>query len=236
VIYSQKGAYMLEHVYQRFRGGCMMLFSRDGEEASFLGTAFLVHEEGYLLTAAHLIRRRTDLMVEPLESSAEQFVPVQHETVRPMSVGVVSKDMERDLALLKFKDTIDISAPDHILGWASEAPVGTPLACLSYPFGYQGLHNLVIMRATLASKIKSPKENRLLLFDTMVHDGSRGAPLVNLQDGRVIGVVCGRFHPADVTGGGTEDKESSFETTNISLAVAMGYGRALLEAEGLVST
>ena len=57
---------MPEHVYQRFRGGCiMMLFSRDGEEATFLGTAFPVHGKGYLLTAAHLIRRRTDLMVEP---------------------------------------------------------------------------------------------------------------------------------------------------------------------------
>ena len=227
---------MPEHVYQRFRGGCMMLFSRDGEEASFLGTAFLVHEKGYLLTAAHLIRRRTELMVEPLETSAEQYVPVRYETVRPMGVVVVSKDVERDLALLRFKDTIDISAPDHILGWASEAPVGTPLACLSYPFGYQGLHNLVIMRATLASKIKSPRENRLLLFDAMIHDGSRGAPLVNLRDGRVIGVVCGRFHPEDVTGGGKGDEKRSFGTTNISFAVAMGYGRTLLEAEGLVST
>jgi serine protease Do len=226
---------MLEKVYQRFRGGCMMLFSRDREEASFLGTAFLVHEKGYLLTAAHLIRRRTELMVEPLDTASEQYVPVRYETVRPMSVVVVSKDAERDLALLRFQDTIDISAPDHILGRASEAPVGTPLACLGYPFGYQGLHNLVLMRATLASKVISPRENRLLLFDTGIQDGSRGAPLVNVQDGRVIGVVCGRFHPSVVTGDGSKESGSSADT-GFSFAVAMGYGRSLLEAEGLVST
>lgn len=213
----------------------MMLFSRDREEASFLGTAFLVHEKGYLLTAAHLIRRRTELMVEPLDTASEQYVPVRYETVRPMSVVVVSKDAERDLALLRFQDTIDISAPDHILGRASEAPVGTPLACLSYPFGYQGLHNLVLMRATLASKIISPRENRLLLFDAGIQDGSRGAPLVNVQDGRVIGVVCGRFHPSNVTGDGSKESGSS-AGTGFSFAVAMGYGRSLLEAEGLVST
>ena len=226
---------MLENVYQRFRGGCMMLLSREKEEASFLGTAFLVHEKGYLLTAAHPLRRRTELMVEPLDTGAEQYVPVRYDTVRPMSVVVVSKDVERDLALLRFQDTIDISAPDHILGRASEAPVGTPLACIGYPFGYQGLHNLVLIRATLASKIKSPRETRLLLFDAEIQDGLHGAPLVNVQDGRVIGVVCGRFRPSVVTAEDAQESESS-KVHGFSFAVAMGYGRALLEAEGLVST
>jgi len=213
----------------------MMLLSREKEEASFLGTAFLVHEKGYLLTAAHLLRRRTELMVEPLDTGAEQYVPVRYDTVRPMSVVVVSKDVERDLALLRFQDTIDISAPDHILGRASEAPVGTPLACIGYPFGYQGLHNLVLIRATLASKIKSPRETRLLLFDAEIQDGLHGAPLVNVQDGRVIGVVCGRFRPSVVTAEDAQESEPS-KVHGFSFAVAMGYGRALLEAEGLVST
>ena len=226
---------MLEQAYQRFQGGCMMLFSRDGEEASFLGTAFLVHEKGYLFTAAHLVRRRTELMVEPLDVSWEQFVPVSYETVRPLSVVVVSKDVERDLALLKFQETIDISAPDNILGRASEAPVGTPVACLSYPFGYQGLHNQVVMRAVLSSKILTPKQNRILLFDTMVHDGSSGSPLINLQDGRVIGVVCGRFYPADLTGQ-ERGEEGSSGSTNLSFAVAIGFGSSLLEEEGLEIT
>ena len=174
-------------------------------------------------------------MVEPFEMAAEEYAPVSFETVRPISVSVVRKDAERDLALLRFEEEIDISVPDHILGRAHDAPVGISLACLGYPFGYKGLYNQVVFRAVLASKILTPKENRILLFDTMVFDGMRGGPLVNLHDGRVIGIICGRFHPSDVTGQG-EDEAITNGGTNLSFAVSVEYGRSLLEAEGLEST
>lgn len=226
---------MMQHVYQRFRGGCMMLLNREGNEVVFLGTAFLVHEEGYLITAAHLLHSHKDLMVEPFTMSAEEFVPLSFETARPISVSVVQTNQDRDIALLKFPEKIDISAPDHILGRSDEVLVGSNLACIGYPFGNQGLNNQVILQTVLASKVLSQNGTKLIIFDTMVHNGSRGGPLINLQDGRVIGVISGAFHPSYLTKE-ISKSDSSFGPTNLSLAVAIEYGQELLESEGLEIT
>ena len=226
---------MLQHVYQRYRGGCMMLFSKMDEEASFLGTAFLVHTEGYLLTAAHLLHGQEDLLVEPFTMSAVEFVPLSLETIRPVGASVVESDADRDIALLKIRDELDIAAPDHILGRSRDVQIGSNLACIGYPFGYQGLHNQVILQSVLASKILSRKGTNILLFDSMVHNGSCGGPLINLQDGRVIGVVSGRFHPSYVTDG-IPREDSLAAATNLSFAVAVEYGQELLEAQGLEVT
>jgi serine protease Do len=221
---------MLQHVYQRFRGGCMMLFNREGDEMAFLGTAFLVHEAGYLLTAAHLVQQQRELFVEPFTLSAQEFVPLDLETVQPIGVSVAHADHARDIALLKIGEDLDISVPDHILGRAEDVQIGSNLACLGYPFGYHGLHNQVILQAVLASKIISRKGTRLLIFDSMVHNGTCGGPLISLQDGRVIGVVSGRFHPSFVTGGAAWE---SSDAASLSFAVAVEYAVEVLEAQGV---
>ena len=61
---------MFQDAYTRFRGACMMLFHRQETEVIFMGSAFLAHPEGYLLTVAHLLHTTDDLLVALREVSS----------------------------------------------------------------------------------------------------------------------------------------------------------------------
>ncbi len=223
---------MLQDMYFQYRGACMMLFQQEGEEFSFRGTAFLVHPDGYFLTAGHLITDNHDLMVVPADET-EGFTPIRTETVAPIPVEVRQLDRERDLALLRFKEEIDISMPDHVIGASENVPVGNSVACLGFPFGYYQIYNQLIKKAVICSKISSGNETRIFLFDSLVHDGNRGGPLINMHDGRIIGVVGGRFELQEILSrqlGKTSDLPIK---TDVSYAVSIEHAMELMKKEGL---
>lgn len=223
---------MLQDIYFQYKVACMMLFQREGEEVAFCGTAFLVHSEGYLLTAGHLITGNQELMVVPADES-DGFTPVRTETVSPIPVEVRQLDKDRDLALLKFKQEIEVTIPDHVIGAPEQVPMGNSVACLGFPFGYYQIYNPLIKQAVICSKILSGNETQLFLFDSLVHDGNRGGPLINLYDGRIIGVVGGRFELQEILsrqfGKATELPIKS----DISYAVSIDHATALMEKEEL---
>jgi serine protease Do len=68
----------------------------------------------------------------------------------------------------------------------------------------------------------------------MVHDGDRGGPLVHVADGHIIGLVSGRFEPAEVVRGSMDWDRAPPHDTNMSYAVAIDYGLDLMRAEGLM--
>jgi len=222
---------MLQDIYFQYKNACMMLFRREGEEVTYRGSAFLVHPEGYLLTAAHLITGKLELMAVPLEESAD-FVEVHTETVTPIGLEIRQIDRERDLALLKFTEEIDITMPDHVMGIPEEVPIGNSVACLGFPFGFYGIYNQLIKQAVVCSKIISKNGTRIFLFDTMVHDGNRGGPLVNIYDGRIIGVVGGRFEPQELMPEHLKRTEAPIKT-DVSYAVSVTHAADLIEKEGL---
>lgn len=78
--------------------------------------------------------------------------------------------------------------------------------------------------------MQSNNGTRLFLFDSRVHEGSTGGPLVNLEDSRVIGIVSGRFDPLEASPAVTEDQGMR---TSFSYAVSIEYAVPLMEAEGL---
>ncbi|MFW5901661.1 MAG: S1 family peptidase [Thermodesulfobacteriota bacterium] len=222
---------MLQDIYFQYRNACMMLFRREADQVAFRGTAFLVHPDGYLLTAAHLITGNYELMVVPMEESTD-FTEVHTETVAPISVEVRQIDRERDMALLRFTQEIDITMPDHVVGLPEQVPVGNSVACLGYPFGYYGIYNQLIKQAVICSKIFSGNETRIFLFDTLVHDGNGGGPLVNIYDGRIIGVVGGRFTPQELLPDHLRKVETPIRT-DVSYAVSIGHAVDLMEKEDL---
>ncbi len=221
---------MLKSVYHTYRGGCMMLYSLEGQELVFLGTAFVIHSSGYLVTVAHILYRYDNLVVAPFDASTE-FLPLGCDRVSTIPVKLTQIQMSRDLALLKFKEDMGLQVPAHLIGRSEGAPVGSSVACLGYAFGHYQLHNQVLQQAVICSKAQSENETKLLLFDTMVHNGSRGAPLVNLYDNRVVGVVSGRFDPAEMARDITRDRE--YFDTNISFAVDVSHVVELMEVEEL---
>lgn len=223
---------MLQGISQKFRGGCLMLV-RDHEGAvSFLGTAFVVHQQGYLLTAAHLVLETEGLRVVPTSSGGE-FQPMSFDRVAAMAVSVARRDTAHDVALLRIDQPLDISVPDDFLGSGENVLAGASVMSLGYAFGHEQIHTTLTMGGYAAAKIRSANDTQLILFDNMVHNGDIGGPLIHVTDGHVVGIISGRFAPAEVVSGSSDWQRRTTQGTNISFAVDIDYGTALMRSEGL---
>lgn len=208
----------------------MSLYSMDDQnQLVFLGTAFVIHPDGYLLTAAHAVSMQKNLMVVPV-APEEDFLPMISASFRAIPVNVAQTDIERDIALLQFTDDVAMNMPDHVLGAPESIDMGTGVACLGFPFGFQCIYNQVLQQAVVSAKILSANGTRLFLFDSRVHDGSRGAPLISMEDQRVIGVVSGRFDSFEASP--IEEKDKGMPTS-FSYAVSIEYATPLMEEQGL---
>ncbi|MFP4061509.1 MAG: serine protease [Halochromatium sp.] len=223
---------MLQAISQKFRGGCLMLVRDNAGAVDFLGTAFVVHAQGYLLTAAHLVAETEGLRVVPTSSGGE-FQPISFDRVAAMAVSVARRDSAHDVALLKIDQGLDISVPDDFLGSGDNVLPGASVMSLGYSFGHDQIHTPLTVGGFAAAKIRSYNETRLILFDNMVQNGDIGGPLVHVTDGHVVGIISGRFEPADVVHGSADWERRPPHNTNISFAVDIDYGTALMRAEGL---
>jgi serine protease Do len=225
---------MLQAVSQKFRSGCMMLARGRQEAIDFLGSAFLVHADGYLLTAAHLVADSTGLAVVPT-AFTDDFAPVTFDRVAAMPVTVAQRDTDHHVALLRIEQHIGIAVPDDFLGSTDAVRPGASVMSLGYSFGHQQLHSLMVYGAVVSAKVRSHNESKLILFNSMTQEGDRGGPLVHVVDSHVVGIVSGRYEPDEVARAGTDWTRAGPRDTNVSYAVAIEYGLALMEAEGLQS-
>ena len=217
---------MLETVSQRFQGSCMMVMRRSGGEAIFLGSSFLVHPEGYLITTDRIIDQAEALMVFPPEAK-EAFMPVTREEVTPVPVEVVARNITRDVALLKMTPELEIHMPDGVLGGPEEDPRGAMLMSLGVPFGYYRFHGVVAVQSVLSSRIKSSTGTNLIIFDRRVQYGDIGGPLISVNETRVIGVVGGVFDPLVLQGQKTPEGAIPINS-DLSYAISIEYGMELL--------
>ncbi len=218
---------MLQSVSHKFRSGCMMLARQRGDAIEFLGSTFLVHAQGYLLTAAHLVASTEGLVVVPSEPS-DEFLPMTAERVAAMPVSLVARDNDRDVALLRIDQAPDISVPDDFLGNTAAVRQGASVMALGYSFGHHQVHSVMAFDAVVSAKIRSRNGTDLIVFGSAFHEGDRGGPLVHVQDGHVIGIISGRFEPGEIIAHVPEDDRLTVAETNVSYAVAIEYGLALL--------
>lgn len=205
----------------------MMLARQRGEAIEFLGSAFLVDARGYLLTAAHLVSDRQDLVVVA-STPSDDFVPMTAERVAAMAVSVAACDNERDVALLRLDHELEIGVPDDFLGSNDAVRQGASVMALGYSFGHHRVHSLLAFSAVVCGKIVSRNGTSLVLYGSAFHEGDRGGPLVHVQDGHIIGIISGRFEPAEVAPQAAADDRLSAPETNVSYAVAIEYGLALM--------
>lgn len=218
---------MLQGVSHKFRSGCMMLARQRGDTIEFLGSAFLVNRQGYLLTAAHLVANADGLVVVPSEPS-DDFLPMTAERVAAMPVAVAARDTDRDVALLHIEQALEITVPDDFLGNNAAVRQGASVMALGYSFGHHQVHTVLAFDAVVSAKIHSRNGTELILYGSAFHEGDRGGPLVHLQDGHVIGIISGRFEPGEIVAHVPEDDRLTVAETNVSYAVAIEYGLALL--------
>lgn len=217
---------MLEAVSQRFQGSCMMIMRRVGGEVRFLGSGFLVHPEGYLVTAARFVAEREGLVVVP-PSGGSSFEPVTRAEVTPVPIDVVAVDEAHDVALILVRPDMEINMPSDILGSSEDDEIGATLASFGVPFGYYRMHTVVALQSVLSARVLSKTETRLLIFDRRVQYGDIGGPLVSATDGAIVGMVGGVFDPLELEG---EDAppEAAEVHSDLSYAMSIEYAAALL--------
>lgn len=219
---------MLQSVTHKFRTGCMMLARRRGDSIEFLGSSFIVHRQGYLLTAAHLVADSEGLVVVPNEP-IDDFPPMTSHTVAAMPVSIAARDTDRDVALLRIDPDLDIGVPDDFLGSTAAVRQGASVMAMGYSFGHHQVHAVMVFDAVVTAKIRSRNGTGLILYGSAFHEGDRGGPLIHVDDGHIVGIISGRFEPSELLPQATVDERLIPAETNVSYAVAIEYGLALLE-------
>jgi serine protease Do len=142
-----------------------------GEQAiRGLGSGFIVSDDGYILTNAHVV------------DSAET-VTVRLTDRREFKAKVIGKDKQTDIAVLKIDAK---SLPTVKLGRSADANVGEWVAAIGSPFGFENSVSAGIVSAKGRSLPDASYVN-FIQTDVAVNPGNSGGPLFNLA-GEVIGI------------------------------------------------
>jgi serine protease Do len=224
---------MYKGIAQHHGGGCMMVVRKEDDKGvGFVGSGFLCHSKGYILTCAHSINLTDKLAILPPQPLNE-FNQLTLERVHPIDVTVVQHDPVNDVALLKIVNPVPLTVPDNIFGNESTSQVGSSVCYLGFPFGQSGLHTIKISQSIISSKVKSQNGTKQYQLDAMVHEGNSGGPLIDLQTGQIIGIISGRFSPTGNHGGVRIGNHALGTESSISYATSINYGIDLMKSEGL---
>jgi serine protease Do len=142
---------------------------RDFESQS-LGSGFIISQDGYILTNAHVV------------DSADE-ITVKLNDKREFKAKVIGADRRTDVALIKIEAT---GLQAVRLGDPTRLRVGEWVLAIGSPFGFE---NTVTAGIVSAKGRSLPQENFVpfLQTDVAINPGNSGGPLFNLQ-GEVVGV------------------------------------------------
>jgi len=160
---------------------------RGGDAAS--GSGFVVSDEGFIVTNAHVVEGSKDVRVRFGEPGEEESIDAR----------VVGADPSTDLAVLKVDMDEDKLDPLP-LGDSSKLRVGDPTIAIGNPFGFDQTVTTGIVSA-LQRQIPAPNNfsiDDVIQTDASVNPGNSGGPLLDAA-GRVIGV-----NSQIATGGGSQ--------------------------------
>lgn len=143
-----------------------------------LGSGFIIHPDGYLITNHHVIAGEHDLSVTLFEQGEQELRKVLFDKVR-----IVALDAEADLALLKVEPGAGESLPSVPLGDAGALVQGQRVFSIGSPLGFDRTISQGIV--SLRNRVV---DGKLYIQSTaQINPGNSGGPLFDLG-GRVVGV------------------------------------------------
>lgn len=134
------------------------------------GSGFIVSNDGYILTNAHVVRNADEVEVKLIDK-------------RKFTAKVVGTDSRTDIAVLKIPAG---DLPTVKLGNPAKLRVGEAVAAIGSPFGFENSVTAGIVSAkgrTLPSESYVP----YIQTDVPINPGNSGGPLFNMK-GEVVGV------------------------------------------------
>lgn len=143
--------------------------------ANSLGSGFIIHKDGYVVTNNHVIDHARRITVELADG-------------RKLPAELVSSDSDADLAILKISSGQPL--PTLELGDSSDLMIGEPVIAIGNPLGFSHTVSTGIVSA-IHRDLKDPQEHVMLAdliqTDAAINPGNSGGPLLNAY-GQVIGI------------------------------------------------
>ncbi len=145
-----------------------------------LGSGFIVHENGTIVTNAHVVQGEIDVSVTVYEKVGTQFEKRTFDKVKILAVNPFI-----DLALLRIdaSELEDVTLQTVPLGRMEEVEVGSQVFVVGAP---QGLERSV-SEGIVSIKNRAADGKVYIQIDAAVNPGNSGGPLFNTK-GEVIGV------------------------------------------------
>ena len=139
-------------------------------ESRSLGSGFVISQDGYVLTNAHVVEGADEITVKFTDK-------------REFKAKVIGADKRTDIALIKIDAT---GLPAVRFGDPSKLKVGEWVLAIGSPFGFD---NTVTAGIVSAKGRSLPQENFVpfIQTDVAINPGNSGGPLFNLR-GEVIGI------------------------------------------------
>ena len=140
-------------------------------ESRSLGSGFVISQDGYVLTNAHVVEGADEITVKFTDK-------------RELKAKLVGADKRTDIALLK----IDASSPLPAVrfGDPSKLKVGEWVVAIGSPFGFEN----TVTAGIVSAKGRSLPQESFVPFiqtDVAINPGNSGGPLFNMR-GEVIGI------------------------------------------------
>ena len=157
----------------------------DGEAQESQGSGFVVSENGYVLTSAHVV---TDLAGSGRASEADRIYVAFRDGDR-IDAELVGWDGYDDVALLRVDPQAHALQPVP-LGDSSRVRAGDPVAAMGSPFGNDdsiAVGVVSAIRRSIDSLVSIYRVVDAIQIDAPITHGNSGGPLFDAR-GRVIGI------------------------------------------------
>lgn len=164
----------LEELADRLGEGVVMVKTPGG-----LGSGFIIHEDGYLITNFHVVENETQITVNIFRKVGGAFRNEKIEDVRIIAVNPFV-----DLALLKFEPPADLAV--NVMYLAEDRPVieGDTVFAIGNPLGLERS----VSRGIVSKRNRAEQGLVYIQTTTQINPGNSGGPLFNGR-GEVIGVT-----------------------------------------------
>jgi serine protease Do len=156
------------------------------ETPSGKGSGFIINNEGYAVTNAHVIQGETRI-----SAILYQNVPGGLTRRRIEDVDIISINAFFDLALLKLTLPKDLKLNHVILGNEDDVNAGDQVFAVGNPLGLER----TVTQGIISNRSRSLQGQLYLQTDTAINPGNSGGPLFNSR-GEVIGVTSRGFAAA----------------------------------------
>lgn len=153
---------------------------QQGELVNGVGTGFIVHEDGYIVTNSHVV-----------DDGSAKTITVQLTDGRELKGTVLWSDATLDLAMVKIDakslQAVELGDSDQVNIGAYAVAIGNPLGLIFDRSVTQGVISGLNRTITVGNTTKTVTMEGLIQTDASINSGNSGGPLLN-SEGKVIGI------------------------------------------------